>query len=196
MSFRCSSNYTKRLDTVRDFIRDDDVHYACVFIDSKARSMKVLKELERKLDESLLKIDVVHVHGSLDKNEKYWFIRIFCAGIDEADMRAKILLATSAGDVGVDNHLVKFVLNLGWSKNLCAYFQRRSRAGRNPDMDAECLQLGSVRSFVSNMMQIFNPKVNVEDDADPEESITGFNSAITPPRRAKYRSCASISLSK
>ncbi len=65
----------------------------------------MLANLEKKLDKVLLTMGVVHVHGLLDKNKKYWFIRIFFAGIDEVDMRTKILLAKSVGDVGIDNHL-------------------------------------------------------------------------------------------
>ena len=82
MEFRCSADYTKRLDDVVDFGREDDVHFACVFIGSKNKSLKVRLELERKLDEALLKIDIVHVHESLSKDEKYWFILIFCQGIE------------------------------------------------------------------------------------------------------------------
>ena len=182
MEFRCSADYTKRLDDVVDFGRDDDVHFACVFIGSKNKSLKVRLELERKLDEALLKIDIVHVHGSLSSDEKYWFIRIFCQGIDEEDFRGRVLLATSAANVGIDNSLVKFVLNLGWTRDLCTYFQQRGRCGRDPSMEATCLQLGSVTSYVSIVFQIYNVSAEFLDD-DPTEGVVGLNAAVSPSKR-------------
>ena len=89
------------------------------------------------------------MHGSLAKEEKYWFIRILCAGIDKEDFRGRILLATSAANVGIDNQLVTLVLCIGWCRDLCTYFQQRGRGGRDPTMQATFLQLGSSQSFVS-----------------------------------------------
>jgi len=186
MDFRCSADYTKRLDDVVTFGGADDVHFACVFIGSKNKSLKIRTELERKLDEALLHIDIVHVHGSLSSDEKYWFIRIFCEGIDEEDFRGRVLLATTAANVGIDNSLVTFVLNLGWTRDLCTYFQQRGRCGRDPSVDARCLQLGSVFAFVAIVFQIYNANAENLDD-DPVEGVVGLNAAASPSKRAKTR---------
>ena len=69
MEFLCSSQYTRNLDKVVTFMKEDDTHAACVFVGSKAKSHHLLHELERKLDEALLTVDVIHVHGSLSKEE-------------------------------------------------------------------------------------------------------------------------------
>ena len=74
---------------------DNDKGCVCVFVGSKNPSYHILTELARKLNEALSTVDVIHVHGSLDKNEKYWFIRLFCAGITIPELRAKNLLATA-----------------------------------------------------------------------------------------------------
>ena len=61
-----------------------------VFSAAKKKSYHLVKELERKLNAALLHIDVLHVHGSLDKHEKFWFIQIFCAQINVAELIAHI----------------------------------------------------------------------------------------------------------
>ena len=132
MTFACSAEYTKRLDTVVTFVQDNDDKCVCIFMGSRNASHTILSNLEKKLNENEVasKVDVMHVHGHLDKNEKFWFIRIFCANIDVPELRARILLATSAADVGIDNHAVSMVLCLGWTRDLCSFFQRRARGGR------------------------------------------------------------------
>ena len=113
------------------FEHADDVHFLSIFIGSKNKLLKVRSELKQKLDGALLKTDLVHVHESLSKDEKHWFIRIFCQWIIEEDFRGRALLATSAANVGIDNYLVKFVLNLGWTHDLCTYpnYWYRKRRG-------------------------------------------------------------------
>ena len=132
MLFSCSGEFTKRLDEVVTFVQENDDKCVCIFIGSRSSSFDVLKNLERKLNEDGCSVDVMHVHGHLDKNEKFWFIRIFCANINVEELRARILLATSAADVGIDNHAVAKVLCLGWTRDLCSFFQRRARGGRDP----------------------------------------------------------------
>ena len=123
MEFKCSSEYTRSLNQVVDFIKNDDDHYVCVFVGSKAKSHHVLEKLEYKLNEALSKVDVIHVHGSLHKDEKYWLIRIYCAKIDVEELRGRILLAMPAANVGIDNDLAKLALHLGWPRDLCTYFR-------------------------------------------------------------------------
>ena len=113
MQFPCSDQYVKRLDDVVKLVTDDDEGGFGVFVGSKDRSYHILAELERKLNESLQTVDVIHVQESLNKNKKYWFIRLFCANITIPELRAKIFLAAAAANVGIDHHLVVLVLNLG-----------------------------------------------------------------------------------
>jgi len=185
MLFKCSSNYTMHLNLTVDFLKDDNEHYACIFVGSKDKSHHLLNKLERKLNESLLPVDIMHVHGSLDKNEKYWFMRIFCAKINIDKLAARVLLATSAGNVGIDNHLVTFVVSMGWPQDLCTYFQQRGRGGRLAHMMCRVLQIGSVRSYVFIVWQIHNTTKdsNLDDDEDDATtSLSGLHSAVTPTK--------------
>jgi len=66
--------------------------------------------MEHKLNEKLLEVDVIHAHGYLKSEEKFYLIRIFCERITVSHLTARILLATSAANVGIDNHGVTYVL--------------------------------------------------------------------------------------
>ena len=119
----------------------------------------------------------------LAKEEKYWFIRILCEGIDEESFRGRILLVTSAANVGIDNQLVTLVLGVGWCCDLCTHFQQRGRGGRNPTMQAKFLQLGSVQWYVSLMFQLYRLPVNDEDNKQPSGEVDGLNAAVLPVRK-------------
>ena len=95
MEFHCTRSHTKRLDSVVSFVKNDTTPFACVCIPSKIASFNLPDNLVRELKKALLQVDVIHVHGSLAKEEKYWLIQIFCAGINEEELRGRILLATS-----------------------------------------------------------------------------------------------------
>ena len=155
IEFHCNFAHTMRLDLVADFVKNDPTHFACVFVPSKAVSFVLQDNLEQKLDKAHVRVGVLHVHDSLAKEEKYWFIRIFYAGIDEEEFRGRILLATSAANAGIDNQLVTLVLGVGWCHDLCTYFQQRGRGGRDPTMQAKFLQLGSIQSYVSLVFQMY-----------------------------------------
>ena len=188
MQFVCSNATTKKLDTVVDFLKGDDVHCACVFVGSREKSHKLNFELERKLDEALLGVDVIHVHGSLDPKEKYWFIRIFCAKIDVPELCAKVLLSTPAADVGIDNALVKFILVAGWPRDLCSYFQRRGRAGRVSGLESTIIQMGSVVSYVSIIFQICTTTAatTLDEDVALDQAVTVANSAVKAKKPTQF----------
>ena len=188
MQFTCSSNYTAKLNEVVNFANEHEDHYICVFISSKKQSFYAMKELERKLNEALCTVDVIHVHGSLDKSEKYWFIGLFCDQVNVDDLRARILLTTPAANVGIDNKLVKFVQALGFPRDLCTFFQQRGRTGRDNEMLCLCLQLGSVASYVSSVFQIHisNDDAELDDEDDQMKSVVGINSAMSPATKRNY----------
>ena len=117
------------------------------------------------------------------KKKKYWFIRIFCASIDEEDFRGRILLATSAANVGIDNQLVTLVLCIGWCRDLCSYFYQRGQGGHDPTMQAKFLQLGSIQLYVPLMFQLYRLLVNDEDNKQPSNEVDGLHSTVSPVRK-------------
>ena len=65
------------LDLVVELVDNRLEDFCCVFVGSKIKSHHLAKQLEKKLNKKLLTVDVIHVHGSLHKSKKFWFIRIF-----------------------------------------------------------------------------------------------------------------------
>ena len=89
-----------------------------------------------------------------------------------------ILLSTAAANIGIDNHLVTFVLDLGWTRDSCTYFQQRGQCGSDPDVIGECTQVGDVQSYVHQMYGIYNKGNDTLIDT-ASDALVRINSAIT-----------------
>ena len=123
VEFKNSKDHVKGLNRVVEFVEDDDTHFARDFTGSKEESFHLVTALERNLDEAFLDVGVIHVHGGLRPPQEYIIVRIFCLKLALSAISARILLATSAANVGIDNNLVLFIFSLSWPRNLCTYFQ-------------------------------------------------------------------------
>ena len=77
-------------------------------------SHKIVKTLEQKLDRHKIKSDMVHIHGELDKYEKFYFTCFFCSDLNVPGYTPNTLVGTSAVNVGVDYLRVDFILQIGW----------------------------------------------------------------------------------
>ena len=69
MIFVSSNKHIQQLDKVVAFVKKKPDKYCCVFVGSKIKSFHLAKNLEQKLNSKLLTVDVIHIHGSLHKNE-------------------------------------------------------------------------------------------------------------------------------
>ena len=49
-------------------------------------------------------------------------------------------------------------------------------------MDATCLRLGAVFSYVTVVFQIYNPTADFLN-GDPTDAVVGLNAAVTPSKR-------------
>ena len=101
MSYMTSSEYVTQLDEAVVHMESSSYKVTCIFCNSGEMSHIYLKELECKINVIDTLADVINVHGKLEKNEMFWFIHTFCATISLPDLVAKILLATSASNVGI-----------------------------------------------------------------------------------------------
>jgi len=122
----------KGLQQAADFLKDNDESKVAIFCNSKAKSFHYLSEFELKLDASGVKPDVIHIHGDLDKHEKFWRIRLFCGTIDdEVDgVNIRALLATNAANVGIDDDRLDWNARFEFVRDLCTYTQERGRGSR------------------------------------------------------------------
>ena len=181
---RHSRDHTRQLDRVVTFVKDNPLHSACVFCVSKQRSYHLAVKLEEKLDKAKLdqNVDVIHVHGSLLPEEKYVLIRIFCQKHNLPHFAPRILLATAAANVGIDNHNVLYILMLGWPRDLCTYFQQRGRAARLLEQIAIAILVADVSSYLSIIYSIYTTTETsqLDDTGDDSNELVGINSAISP----------------
>jgi superfamily II DNA helicase RecQ len=117
MVFTTSHEYAKAgLNYVVEFLQENPGRCACVFVNSRFKSHDIVSKLEEKLNHCAIKSDVVHIHGRQFKEEKFHFIRMFCANSHVESYQPDILVATSAANVGIDHHLVDLVVRFGFPR--------------------------------------------------------------------------------
>jgi superfamily II DNA/RNA helicase len=98
------------LTMIVDFIRTNSTKSAVVFCNSRRQSQHLRDNLESKLNEMKLNVNVIHINGSLHKTNKFWQIRLFCdkGHIREANFR--VLVTTNAANVGIDKSTISLQL--------------------------------------------------------------------------------------
>ena len=158
MEFVCSHECTRHLKYIVALVKDDKIHYCCIFVGLKDQSHYLLGELERKINKVLITINVFHVHGSLNAREKYWFIRLFCAKINVSELCGRILLAMPVANVGIDHSLVTNIVNMRFTRDLPTYYQQRGRGGRTPDMHCVVHHISREYAFVY-LYGFYNPPI-------------------------------------
>ena len=170
VSFKLGAEYTKSLDKTVDFLRDKD-GTAFVFSNSKALSRNILPVVEAKLDKTEVSCDVLHVHGSLKKQEKFGLIQLFAGSISIPSIRPRL----SAADVGIDDKQCLMVSLFEWAVNVAAFQQRRGRAGRNGE-DSEVVLVAGLTSYIAMRKMILrsgNPTSERGTDNN-KTSLMGF----------------------
>ena len=107
MQIQVGSDYTKALDKTVTCIDKDSGDGACfIFANSKGLTHRIVEKLEAKLDDVETDADVIHIHGSQSKEEKFGFISIFVGVIKVLGYFPKLFVATSAGDLGIDHEVL------------------------------------------------------------------------------------------
>ncbi len=94
----------KGLTVVAAFFQTNPDSSVVVFCNSRKQSQHFSQQLEKKLDQLRLAIDVVNINGSLDKIDKFWRIRLFCDDQHTCQGRFWALVTANALNVGIDKH--------------------------------------------------------------------------------------------
>jgi superfamily II DNA helicase RecQ len=154
-----------------------------VFCNSRKQSLKFWNNLERKLNEMKLNVDVIHINGSLHKTNKYWQICLYCneGHIREADYH--VLVTTNAANVGIDKSSIALQVRFKWPRDLLTYFQEQGRGSRQRGMKSICVLYSDVPSYVSLVYQLLCGDDNTTGDiaeAEGSGECEGFDSAILP----------------
>ena len=85
-----------------------------------------MQSLETKLDEAKnYCCDVIHIHGKQTKQEKFNMIHLFCLKSKIKGYEPRVLVTTSASDVGVDHPNAQHVTNLEWTDSVSTFEEPR-----------------------------------------------------------------------
>ena len=186
MHHQVSSDYTKTLDCVVDYCRDHPSGGAFVFVNTKSLSTRMLPLLEGKLGEKNVAVDVIHVHGSLAKDEKLNLIKLLMGTMTVLDFNPNILLATSAADLGINHPNVGLVLICEWPEDIATYVQRRGRSGRAGQY-ARVILVAGLSAYRSLIWRIYSQGDYPDEDidADVDAIIAGVNTIVTPRKSTR-----------
>ena len=113
----------KGLTMVIDYIEQNSHDSIVVFCNSRNQSLHITGQLERKLDMKKLSVNVLNINGSLDKNDKFWRIRLFCDNYHSCRGNLRALVTTNASNVGIDKHSISLQVRFEWPRDLLTYFQ-------------------------------------------------------------------------
>ena len=176
MSQRVTSSYTSELDSIVETLNKSSVDVAFVFINSKMRSFKIVKSLEDKLDLANIADDVIHLHGSLRKEEKFALINIVTGKVKVTDVSPRSMVATSAADLGIDHSDCRAVFILEWPDSISVYIQRRGRGSRDGRSSETRLAAG-ISSYIGLIKRILAADDREADDIDSNDKTAAIKVA-------------------
>ena len=104
---------------------------AFTFANSKVLPHRLLTTIKAKLDKEAIDFDIVHLHGSLSKEEKTGFMELFTGAVIVDGFNGRVMIATAAADLGVDHRECEFVLIFEWPDSISAFKQRSGRGSRD-----------------------------------------------------------------
>ena len=184
MKHHVSNEYTRNLDEVVTVSRETPSAGAFIFVNMKSLSHKLLPKLEDKLQGA---VDVIHVHGSLAKEEKLTMIKLLMGTILVSGFHPNVLLATSAADIGINHPNCLMVLIFEWPEDLATYVQRRGRAGRR-GQEAVVILVAGISAYSSLMWRIYSSGDHVDEDSDDaNNTIAGANTMVTPKKAKRHK---------
>lgn len=170
MNHIVTSDYTRSLKKVVDYLADNEGS-AFIYCNSKALTNQLLTPLETKIDERGIVADVIHIHGSLTKEEKFAFTSLLVGAITVPDFHPRALIATAAADVAIDDSRVEYVLNIEFPEDCATAVQRKGRASRE-GQPAQFTIVASLTGYISKVSQIYR-QLDGPDKADNEDDTIG-----------------------
>ena len=185
LGIRIGSEYTRSLDIIRRHLQNND-SAAFAFTNGRALSFHLVSGLEGKLDSHGIAADVVHIHGKLRLEDKMNFSKLYCRKIHVPDYDPRVLVATSAADLGIDHPNAQCGLNNEWPASISTFVQRRGRASRR-DEDALIVVIAGVASYLHLFKRIKSDTDLANDDGDDDKGkkTSGYTNLLITPKKGK-----------
>ena len=168
---------------IAEFIWANPMKSAVVFCNSRRQSQHFHDNLERKLNEMKLNVDIIHINSSLHKTDKFWRIRLFC---DEGHIREAnfwVLVTTNAANVGIDKSTIGHQVRFKWTRDLPTYFQEHGRGSKHRGVSSICILYPDLSSYAFLVFQLLREvEKNGETKGVDTGECDGFNLAISSQR--------------
>ena len=139
-------------------------------------------ELEDRLADKLLDVDVVAIHGDQDKHKKFAYTKLFTASTTMKNYFPCVLCATAAVNTGIDQALVIWVLTIGLHRYLTTLLQER---GRNR-AEGIYMILSDWKLIIKLVITMLVPRDASKSDELPDyEYVNAMITNRMPEREAK-----------
>ena len=150
-----------------------------VYSNRRIRIFNFAEKLEKFLDADpdFKTVDVLTLTGTLTKEEKASFIRMFINGSSKADstLDMRVLCATSGvGNAGIDSPDIRSVYRIDFPPSILDMVQERGRAGRRPgasSLDYNYHVCISIESFLFLFKRILNPNEKFNNESYRQRQI-------------------------
>jgi len=170
------------------FLQSDPDGKCVIFTNSRERAIHYTTELETRLNYADINSDVILIHGRLQKQDKFWRIRLFCSPSEPTTAVAlRVLISTSASNVGIDNSKIRFGLRFGFPRDLSTYFQEKGRGSRRPGDPSVFILYADIASyeFIITNILVGDDDTIVDDDEVETDRLraVAMTAMSTPVRR-------------
>ena len=182
MRMKVGSAYSKNTSFVISHLTTS-LSAAFVFLNTRSLIDGIVKSLEAKIDKhEAVEADIIQIHGNMKKQLKFVNINIFTGKMTIPNVFPRVLISTSAGDMGVDHPDAQLVLNFEFPDDPSTAVQRRGRASRG-GQDALFVIDAGISSYLSLVRRIGK---SVSPAATDDDTLAGFNnSEIASPKKTQ-----------
>ena len=160
-----------------DHLKANPNSSAFVFVNFRNEVKKCETKLEEMLIAAKLDIDIITIHGDMEKHDKFGFIKLFTGALFLPDFKPNICISTAAASTGIDKATINMVIRMGTPRDVVTSFQERGRNARQPGMTGVYSITTDWIMYVKLLMTIILPPATEKDTPEYKE----VNSAITTP---------------
>ena len=169
--------------TLVHHLKDRPESSAFVFVNFRSEVKKCEEKLEAMLIAAKLDIDIITIHGRMEKHDKFAFIKLFTGALYLPDFHPRICISTAAANTGIDKAAMEMVVRMGIPRDVVTSFQERGRNAREEGMTGVYSITTDWVMYVKLVMTIILPPASEESTPEYKE----INSAITSPNRSSKR---------
>ena len=129
-------------------------------------------------------MDVVVIHGQLEKHDKFRYMQIFSSKLEFKHFCPRVGVFNGAANTGFDLPRLPLIVRFGLPPDLATLFQERGRLVREEGTVGRIIFIASIKAYLDAQHLIHNPNDAADTDTFYNEDF-GKNSAINLKRQSK-----------